>query len=267
VRPSSWAILAGATALALVAMALFPRSGADAPPLASLALIGAVVAAVTTAAFVVIVRRDLALPARAVVPFALALVLIAAVKFVLAPLGLYEVNALRALDDYFGTVGDPAGAAVTAGAVLGLYAVAYWLVYRLSGAGARAPLRPPRAEPRRRRIGGGTVVAGVVAVGLLAVSGIWLLALAILTAPGQYLEFVFGSGVGVVVLVLLAAAAALIGWWFRTLTIDRGFVVDVGTVVALFWLGLGFLALYHALWIVYVVVLASIWPLRTVVPK
>jgi hypothetical protein len=259
--------MAGAAALALIAITLFPRSGGDAPPVASLALIGAVVASVTTAAFVVVARRDHAVPARAAVPFALAFVLIAAVKFVLAPLGLYEVNALRALDDFFGTVGDPAGAVVTAGSVLGLYAAAYWIVYRLSGAAARAPLRPPRAEPRRRRIGGGTVVAGVVAIGLLAVSGLWLLALAILTAPRQYVEFVFGSGVGVVVVVLLAAAAALIGWSFRTLTVDRRLVVDVGTVIALFWLGLGFLALYHALWIVYVVVLASIWPLRTVVPK
>jgi hypothetical protein len=38
-------------------------------------------------------------------------------------------------------------------------------------------------------------------------------------------------------------------------------------VVTLFWLGLGFLALYHVLWIVYVLVLGSIWPLKTVVPK
>ena len=44
-------------------------------------------------------------------------------------------------------------------------------------------------------------------------------------------------------------------------------VADIGAVVTLFWLGLGFLALYHVLWIVYVLVLGSIWPLRTVTPK
>jgi hypothetical protein len=44
-------------------------------------------------------------------------------------------------------------------------------------------------------------------------------------------------------------------------------VADVGAIVSLFWLGLGFLALYHVLWVVYVLVLGSIWPLRTVTPK
>ncbi len=48
---------------------------------------------------------------------------------------------------------------------------------------------------------------------------------------------------------------------------DGSEAVDYGTIVTVFWLGLGFLALFHVLWIVYVLVLGSIWPFKTVVPK
>ena len=65
----------------------------------------------------------------------------------------------------------------------------------------------------------------------------------------------------------LAIAATLIGSAFRALERRPQVVPEVGAIVSLFWLGLGFLALYHVLWIVYVLVLGSIWPLKTVVPK
>jgi hypothetical protein len=266
--PSSWITLVVAVGLALAAIALFPRSGGDSPPLASLALIGAVIAGVTTAALSVIVRRDLRLPARAATSLALAFVLIALVKFVLAPLGLYEVNAVRALEDVGGTVGDPAGATITAAIVFGLYALGYRIVYWLGHDGKAPALRRGAARERapgsrsRRMI----VVIVVVVLGLLALSWLWIVALLVLTAPRQYLEFVFSSGAGLLVAAALVGAATLIGRAFRTLE-RHPEIVDLGATVTLFWLGLGFLALFHALWIVYVLVLGSIWPLRTVVPK
>ena len=254
---SAWIRLIVAAALALAAIALFPRSGGDQPPLASLALIAAVIAGVTTAALYLIVRRDLRLPSRVAASLAIAFALIALVKFVLAPLGLYEVNAVRALDDYFGTVGDVGGTMITAAAVFGLYALGYTIAYRIG-----RPTHRDRRPIRRR-----TILAVLLVAGLLAVSGLWLVALLLVNAPRQYLEFVFSSGVGVLMAVALAVAATVIGSAFRTLSRRPDLVADVGAIVSLFWLGLGFLALYHVLWIVYVLVLGSIWPLRTVVPK
>jgi hypothetical protein len=256
---SSWIRLGVAVALALTAIALFPRSGGDEPPLASLALIGAVIAGVTTAVLYTIVRRDLGLPSRVAASLAFAFVLIALVKLVLAPLGLYEVNAVKALDDYFGTIADPVGAVITAIIVFGLYALGYGIIYRIGrrGAGFRWPIR----------VRGRTFVVGFVGLILVVVSGVWVIVLAVLAAPGQYLEFVFSSGAGVIVAVALAIAATIIGSAFRTLDRQPQVVAEVGAIVSLFWLGLGFLALFHVLWIVYVLVLGSIWPLRTVVPK
>jgi hypothetical protein len=252
----SWLTILGAVTIAAVAIAFFPRSGGDAPPLAALALIGAVVTAVTTAALYAIVRRDLGVPRANAIAFAIAFVLIGVVKFVLAPFGLYEVNAVQALDALVGTVGDVGGATLTAGVVFGLYALVYAVVFRFT-----------HPRPGGRSIDARTILVVLVVLGALAVSGIGLVALMLLTAPRQYLEFVFSSGVGLLVGGALAGAALLIGSAFRRLGRRPDLVVDVGAVLTLFWLGLGFLALFHVLWLVYILVLGSIWPLRTVVPK
>jgi hypothetical protein len=37
--------------------------------------------------------------------------------------------------------------------------------------------------------------------------------------------------------------------------------------VAFFWVGLAFLAIYHVVWVIYIVALTALWPLRVVVPK
>jgi hypothetical protein len=259
---SSWITLIVAVALALTAIALFPRSGGDAPPLASLALIGAVIAAVMTAALHTIVRRGLGLPSRAAISFAFAFALIAIVKFVIAPFGLYEVNAVRALDDAFGTVADVGGAGITAAVVFALYALGYRMLYWI-GVGDRAPIRRRRDDrahapnPRRK------VIVGIALV-VLAIPWLVFLVIFVLAAPRQYLEFVF-IGAGVLIAVALTIAATLIGSAFRTA--EGTEVVDVGAIVTMFWLGLGFLALFHVLWMVYVLALGSIWPLKTVTPK
>jgi len=261
---SSWITLVIAVGLALAAIALFPRSGGDAPPLASLALIGAVVTGVTTAALYAIVRRDLRVPMRFAISLVVAFALIALVKFVMAPFGLYKVNATRALTDQFGTVADPTGAVITAATVFGLYTLGYAIIYWLGG--DNPPVRRRRHDRDRARVPGRRVLVVLLVASLVVVSGLWIVAVMVLTVPWQYLEFVFSSGVGVIVAGALAAAATLIGSTFRTLG-DLRTPVEYGTIVTLFWLGLGFLALFHVLWIVYVLVLGSIWPLKTVVPK
>lgn len=51
-------------------------------------------------------------------------------------------------------------------------------------------------------------------------------------------------------------------------TAERAQLVgEVALLVSVFWVGLAFLALYHALWVIYVLVLTSIWPLRVITPK
>jgi hypothetical protein len=262
---ASWVTVVIAAGMALAAILLFPESGGDSPPLASLALIGGLVTALTTAALYAIVRLDLRLPVGVAVSAAIAFALIGVVKFVLAPLGLYEVNAVRALDDMFGTVADPGGAQLTAAAILSLYAVGYWIAFRV---GYRDPLPRHRRRRARRDRRVPVVLAGLLVVlGILVGGGLLLVGFLVLSAPRQYLEFVFSSWAGAGIALALASAATLIGAVFRMFDERPELVAEVGALVTLFWLGLAFLALYHALWVVYVLTLGSIWPLRTVTPK
>ncbi len=83
----------------------------------------------------------------------------------------------------------------------------------------------------------------------------------------QYLEFVFTSAASLVIALALAGATALANMAFRDVVERAALVGDVALVVSFFWVGLAFLALYHVLWVVYVLVLTSIWPLKVVVPK
>ena len=263
----SWLTLVAAAAVSLAAILLFPESAGDSPPLASLALIGGIIAAATTGALALILRRDLRLPARGVVAFAIAFALVAAVKFVFAPLGLYEVNAVRSLNDMFGTVADQGGALLTGAVIFGLYALVYWLVFRL---GYRDPLPGgPRRRDRTRADGGMPAALRIllIAVGVVFAAGVVFVGLIILSAPRQYVEFVFSSWAGGVIAVALVLAATLILRVFRSYDERPELLAEVGVVISLFWLGLGLLALFHVLWIVYVLVLGSIWPLRTVTPK
>jgi hypothetical protein len=83
----------------------------------------------------------------------------------------------------------------------------------------------------------------------------------------QYLEFVFTSAGSFTIAVVLAAAATLAGLAFKGTGERAAALGDVALFVSFFWVGLAFLALYHVLWVVYLLVLTSIWPLKVVVPK
>jgi len=103
---------------------------------------------------------------------------------------------------------------------------------------------------------------------LLVASGTALFLVLLPFAAGlNYLDFVFSSSLSVLVGLALAGATALAALAFES-TSRRALVVgDASLFMSFFWVGLYFLALYHVLWVVYVLVLTSIWPLRVVTPK
>jgi hypothetical protein len=83
----------------------------------------------------------------------------------------------------------------------------------------------------------------------------------------DYLHFVFTSSVSLLVGLTLAGAVALATLAFRSAAERARVLGDAAVLVNLFWVGLAFLAIYQALWVVYVLVLTSIWPLKTVTSK
>jgi hypothetical protein len=108
------------------------------------------------------------------------------------------------------------------------------------------------------------VIAILSAAALFATGGIPLL---LLFGGLEYVDFVFSSAVSGLVALALAGAVALAAVAFRSTAERARLVGDVALLVSVFWVGLAFLALYHALWVVYVLVLTAIWPLKVITPK
>jgi hypothetical protein len=243
--------------LALAAAVLVPRTGdnGDVPELGLLLTTGVLVGLATTGALYLALRRDLGLPTT-VALFAVGYnALVVLVKFVLSPEALYEHSEAGTLEAFIDP-SDSAAATFISASVFVLYAVALIVIYRI----ARRRL-VERRPPSWKRI---IVIALLTGAELFATGGLPLL---LLFGGLEYIDFVFTSAVSGLVALALGGAVALAAVAFRS-TADRARLVgEVALLVSMFWIGLAFLALYHALWVVYVLVLTAIWPLKVITPK
>jgi len=255
---SAWVKIGAAFGVATLAAAFVPRAGdggGDVPGLATLLPTGALVGLLTTAALFVVLRRDLGLPT-AVTLFAVGYnALVVLVKFVLGPRSVYEASVQGKLNGYVAPSDTSAAVAIACGLFL-LYAAVLFVVYRIS--------RRVRMGPRPARVRRAVVVAVVAAAVVIATGGVPLL---MLLGGLEYASYVFTTGVSGLVTLALGIAIWLAAKTFLG-TAERAQVVgDAALLVSVFWIGLAFLALYHALWVVYVLALTTIWPLKVITPK
>lgn len=270
---SIWLKLAALAVAGTVLVALGPRLAGDGsrPPVTLLLFIGLLLIAAAGAAMYGAVRLDLGFPSM-VAWYAVGYnVLLILVKFVFGPFGLYEVNQSVDFEAFF-PVTEVAGAMAAASAVFVLYVSVYLLVYwlatrvqrRLKEPGWVKRLRDKMVANRRAVL---LIVGGALMVSATAGTGLLLVMLLAAESGGVYIDFVFSSSGSLFVAVFLASATILVGLHFRDAVSQESLVVGAAGAASLLWLGLCFIALYHMLWVVYILVLTSIWPLRTVVPK
>jgi hypothetical protein len=244
----------------LVARTLPSQAGdGDTPPVGFLLLTAALVTLFTTVALWLGIRRNLRLGMKVAVYAVAFNALIVVVKFGLAPYGLYEVNQRVDLTEFF-PVSDAIGAFWTATLVFFLYLGGYYAVYRL--ARARIAGLGEGRGPRGLVLGlvGGAYALAGAGIVLLIVFGLGRLG-------GEYVQFALASSVSVLIAVALAVAGSLAALAFRDASQQAEIVGDAALLVSFFWLGLAFLALYHVLWVVYILAVTAVWPLKVVVPK
>ena len=257
-----------AAVLSLGVVAIVPHtvsSSGDIPPVGMLLTTATIVAVICGVLLFWGLRSDLGLPATVAVYAVAFNVLVVFVKLALGPHGYYEVNQTKDLDSTF-AISDSVMAVFAAVFVFVLYAAAYLVLYRVFRRKV-AHLTPD--DRVALRFTGRKVVVGVVVLTVLVVAtgGALLLVLFPLVAGLDYLAFVFQSSLSLLIAVMLACATAFAATAFNSAA-DRARVVgDASVFVSFFWVGLYFLALYHVLWVVYVLVLTAIWPLRVVTPK
>jgi hypothetical protein len=236
-----------------------PHAPGAAPSLQLLVLVALAVSAWTVPVLYVVATRDMGIGRGAAACAAGLALMIVVVKFILAPTGVYQVNRLRSVESLF-PFSEGLGPVLTGAMIGALYVAVFALLYRLVRDRVERRLGVNRSFQLRFRpllIIGGMIV-------LLPAAGI---ALVIGSIGLQYLDFVFTSAAGTLIGLSLAGAVTLATLGFSgegKRAIDVG---DVGVLLAFFWLGLWFIVLYHVLWIVFAIVLGTVWPLRVVVPK
>lgn len=248
---------AAAALLALGAMSIIPGDdGGDRPPESTLVAVALVVALIMAVAVYAGLRLDLGLPASVALYAVGWNVLVVVVKLYLGPSALYEASEQgRVTSD----LGDDDLAVLTAVGVGAAYVLAFWILYRL----ARGRIGIARSRGRTGR----NVAIAAVALVLLFVSGLPVVLLLFLLTGGEYVSFVFTTGASLVAAAALAGATALAALALNS-TADRARAVGDATLLAtLFWVGVAYLALYHALWVIYILLLTSLWPLKVVSSK
>jgi len=255
---SGWVKIGAAFGVAALAAAFVPRAGdgsSEVPGLATLLVTGALVGLLTTSALFVVLRRDLGLPL-AVTLFAVGYnALVVLVKFVLGPRSVYEASVQGKLNGFVDPSDASAALAIACGLFF-LYAVVLFVVYRIA--------RRVRMGRRPVRVKRAVVVAVVASAVVVATGGVPFL---MLFGGLEYAGYVFTTGVSGLVALALGIAIWLAAKTFLG-TAERAQVVgDAALIVSVFWVGLAFLALYHALWVVYVLALTTIWPLKVITPK
>ena len=263
---SAWLKVAVALGLsALVATWLPGASGhGSTPPIAELVASASLIAALTTVALVLVLRFDLGLPLVAVLYTVAFNILIVVVKFVWGPAGLYEVN-IDLGHDLSSELGNQMEAAIAGVVVFLLYVTVYIAVYRLAKRRVQKQLGQAQTG-----VNPWWLISFMLVVFLMATGGgLVVLALPLFFAAGgiEYVQFVFSSGFSLAVSFALIGATTLAALAFNEVGERARLVGDIGVLVAFFWVGLAFLALYHVVWVIYIVALTALWPLRVVVPK
>jgi hypothetical protein len=258
-------VAAGAASFAVVMLLPHTVSGkGDVPPTRMLLETAVLVSLICAAALFWGIRSDLRLPAKVAVYAVLFNVLVIAVKLWLAPHGFYDVNQLRDLGSGL-EIDDSFAAVFAAALIFVLYAGVYVVLYRVF----RKRIAHLAADPLPRLPGGRTVAIAVVVLILLGFGSGGAILILLLPVFGglDYLDFVFSSGVSLVIALALAAATAFAAVAFDATAKRVHLLGDATLYMSFFWVGLYFLALYHVLWVVYVLTLTSIWPLKVVTPK
>ena len=264
---TAWLKVAVAFGLAaLVATWLPTASGLGrTPPTAELVVSASLIAALTTAALFLVLRFDLGLPVTVVLYTVAFNLLIVLVEFVWGPAGLYEVN-IEVGRDLSSDLGDSFEATIAAFIVFALYVAVYIAIYRFT----KGRLERHMEVSTGRSVGRSWLLMLVVIVVFFMATGGGLIVLALPLFFGggvEYIQFAFASAYSLAIALALVAATSLAALAFHDVGERARVIGDAGLLVAFFWVGLAFLVVYHVVWVIYIVALTALWPLRVVVPK
>ena len=252
----------------LFAPAQTPAAGTP-PPSWTLLVVGLAVTLLSAGVVYVAIGTNGSFP-KLVVALVIAYnALIVLLKFVLGPPGVWRQTYIASLFR-----GDPqtpsilrnaanssAGSSVI-GEAIGLfllYAVALTILFLSYRFRTKAILqRLGKGRPAGSSLSVPLAIA-FISAGSLIFIGLFLVPV---MSVSPYVSDLFSSGTGVLAAVIVAGAIAAAAAAFE-LTSRRAILIrNASLLTGLFWLGLSLLAVYHVLWVVYILTLLAMWPVK-----
>jgi hypothetical protein len=251
VEPLLWilgALAVGAVALTIV-VRVQDRSG-HVPPSSMFAAAGIVLSLIAMLAVTAATYR-VGVPLRAAIAFGAGFAAIAIAKFGFGATALFQGNRREDIQNVGGLTSG--GMIVVIGVAVGLlYVAAVWLL-----AVSLRPAPPPDG-PGLKPLLALLVVGGVAA----AVTAFFAT-----TAALQYIVFAMTGLEATGIAVALFVAATLVALAFNDTARRARAVGTVSMYVTVAWVAIAFVLVFHVLWIVFLLAIVALWPLRSVTPK
>ncbi len=242
------ALVAGGAGL-LVVVNMQDRSG-RVPPTSMFAAAGILMSMVGLITVAIAAHR-IGTSARAAITLGGGFAAIALAKFAMGPTALYQGNRH---EDIQNVAGFSSGGLiiVIAVTIVLLYAAIVWFL-----AAVLRPVPPPEGPSFR---------PAVVFVLLALVGGVGVTIL-LTSAPLDYLRFVVTGLETFGIAISLFIAACLIGLGFQDTARRTRTLATSSVYLTLAWVVLAFLVIFQVLWIVFLLAVVAIWPLKSVTPK
>jgi hypothetical protein len=192
---------------------------------------------------------------------------IALIKLVLSPIGLYQSNQNQAFDAQIFNPNSSIYYVFIAVIVLLLYVTVFGLLYRhfKSLAAKKLSLEDHKKHLPTFRLSVGLLMLTVVVLATIG-GGFMILPLIVVSPTLQYLGYILGA-IGIPLILALAVAVFLAYGSFKAVEKEAVATKNIALLASFFWIGLSLIILYHILWVVLMLTLIQIWPFQTYTPK
>lgn len=191
-------------------------------------------------------------------------VLFVVARLSLEPLALYQSNVTHLFDF---PVNDPSFLIMFAGLSFVIYLIIFGILYHFFSRYAHRKIDSSKQllSYKKMLYIGLACVAGLII--LASTTTIFVMPFLYSLLASEFVYFMCTTVYGILGALAIIASLFFLGAAMKSVADQAIAVRDMAILSSFFWIAATFLLMYHALWVVYLITITTIWPLRVVIPK